>query len=164
MTAFAILASAVLAGGCVSPTLSAAQIDALHAKRYEASPDAVFTATSNALIDLGYHVALTDSDGGILAAERRQDPSILEHAAVLALTTLITLGQAPALAPPAYFTMCVIVSEDGAPEASVVRFEVYRNGDQIEEQQRMEELFLRIERRLLIVGELWNEPVDPGAP
>jgi hypothetical protein len=102
--------------GCGSAPLGPAQLDVLHSRHYDAPPDVTFTATANALIDMGYHISVTDADGGIMRAERRRDPSIAEHSLWLTASTVLTFGHAPMLAPSDYFTMCILV----APEHSAL--------------------------------------------
>jgi hypothetical protein len=143
---------AVCSGGCASPRLGSAQLDALHTRRYDAPTEATFNATANALIDMGYHIGVTDADGGVLSATRRRDPSIAEHALWLTVSTTLTLGHAPTLAPPDYFIMCVLVAPDGVRPRSVVRFETFKNGRLVDEEKRFDELWARIERRLLTSG------------
>jgi hypothetical protein len=156
-------------GGCASPMLGPAQLDALHTRQYDAPAVATFNATANALIDMGYHIGVTDADGGILTAARRRDPSIAEHALWLTLSTTLTLGRAPMLAPPDYFIMCVLVAPESARPRSIVRFETFKNGRLVGEEKRWDELWARIERRLLTMGYVLPDlradaaPASPGA-
>jgi hypothetical protein len=153
---------AACSGGCASHELGPAQLDALHTRRYDAPAEATFNATANALIDMGYHIGVTDADGGVLAASRRRDPSVAEHALWLTVSTAVTFGQAPTLAPPDYFIMCVLVAPDSNRPRSIVRFETFKNGRLVEEEKRFDELWARIDRRLLTMGyvlpELRDEP------
>jgi hypothetical protein len=139
-------------GGCVSPGLGPAQLDALHTRQYDAPVEATFNATANALIDMGYHIGVTDADGGILAAALRRDPSIAEHALWLTVTTMVSVGHSPMLAPSEYFIMCVLVAPDSDRPRSIVRFETFKNGRLVDEEERWNELWARIERRLLTMG------------
>jgi hypothetical protein len=149
-------------GGCASPVLGPAQLDALHTRQYDAPADATFNATANALIDMGYHIGVTDADGGVLAAARRRDPSIAEHALWLTLSTTLTLGRAPMLAPPDYFIMCVLVAPEPSRPRSIVRFETFKNGRLVGEEKRFDELWARIDRRLLTAGyALPDQQADP---
>jgi hypothetical protein len=132
--------------------LSPAQLDALHTRRYDAPAEATFNATANALIDMGYHIGVTDADGGILAAARRRDPSVAEHALWLTVSTAVTFGRAPMLAPSDYFIMCVLVAPDSNRPRSIVRFETFKNGRLVDEEKRVDELWARIDRRLLTAG------------
>ncbi|MHC4274615.1 MAG: DUF3604 domain-containing protein, partial [Planctomycetota bacterium] len=138
--------------GAFGARLSPAQLDALHTRRYDAPADATFNATANALIDMGYHIGVTDADGGILAAARRRDPSVAEHALWLTVSTAVTFGRAPMLAPSDYFIMCVLVAPDAHRPRSIVRFETFKNGRLVDEEKRFEELWARIDRRLLTMG------------
>jgi hypothetical protein len=150
--AIALALLVACSGGCASPMLGPAQLDALHTRQYDAPTEATFNATANALIDMGYHIGVTDADGGVLAAARRRDPSIAEHALWLTLSTTLTLGRAPMLAPPDYFIMCVLVAPDSSRPRSVVRFETFKNGRLVGEEKRFDELWARIDRRLLTAG------------
>jgi hypothetical protein len=150
-------------GGCASPLLGPAQLDALHTRQYDAPAEATFNATANALIDMGYHIGVTDADGGILAASRRRDPSIAEHALWLTVSTTLTFGRAPMLAPPDYFIMCVLVAPESARPRSIVRFETFKNGRLVGEEKRFDELWARIDRRLLTMGcALPDREADPA--
>jgi hypothetical protein len=150
--AIALVVLAACNGGCASPRLGSAQLDALHTRRYDAPTEATFNATANALIDMGYHIGVTDADGGILAAALRRDPSIAEHALWLTVSMTLTLGHAATFAPPDYFIMCVLVAPDSGRPRSVVRFETFKNGRLVDEEERWDELWARIDRRLLTAG------------
>jgi hypothetical protein len=155
---------AACGGGCASPELGPAQLDALHTHRYDAPEEATFSAAANALIDMGYHIGVTDADGGVLAAARRRDPSVAEHALWLTVSTAVTLGRAPMLAPSDYFIMCVLVAPDAGRPRTVVRFETFKNGRLVDEEKRLDELWARIERRLLTAGYVPpDSEADPGA-
>jgi hypothetical protein len=56
------------------------------------------------------------------------------------------------LAPSDYFTMCILVAPEHSAERSVVRYEVFKNGWAVEEEKRLDELWIRIDRRLLTMG------------
>ena len=150
--AIALALLVACSSGCASRALGPAQLDALHTRQYDAPTEATFNATANALIDMGYHLGVTDADGGVLAAARRRDPSVAEHALWLTLSTTLTLGHAPMLAPPDYFIMCVLVAPDSARPRSIVRFETFKNGRLVGEEKRFDELWARIDRRLLTMA------------
>jgi len=141
-----------MAGGCASQSpivaMSPTQQDALQVRDLDASPDRAFSAAANTLVNAGYTIQLTDGEGGLLTAYRREDPSIARHAATLTVTTLITLGQAPMLARPYYFSVCVqVLPRPGG--LSSVRICLYGHNDLKVEEAIIDDLWIQMQRDLL---------------
>jgi hypothetical protein len=147
--------------GCTSSssTLSPTQQDALQTRVVEGSTDRAFAAAADALIDAGYTVEVTDGEGGLLTGMRREDASVAEHAAVLMLSALVSLGQSAVLAPPDRYAVCVqVLPRTGG--LSSVRIRCYGLGGAEAERRETGQLWTLMQRHVLI-----SEPVapEPGA-
>lgn len=145
----------LLASGCASHSpivsMSPTQQDALQVRDLDAPPERVFSAAANTLVNAGYTILLTDGEGGLLTGYRREDPSIARHAATLTISTLITLGQAPMLASPYYFSVCVQVLPRPGNLASV-RICLYGHNDLTAEGAIIDDLWIQMQRDLLARG------------
>lgn len=150
--ALVLLTVCLGSGGCVSRSpmvgMSPTQQDALQVRELDAPPDRAFSAATNTLVNAGYTILLTDGEGGLLTAFRREDPSVARHAATLTLSTLITLGQAPMLAEPYFFSVCVqVLPRPG--NLSSVRICLYGHGDLKAEEAIIDDLWIQMQRELL---------------
>ena len=150
--AHAALALILFAGGCASQSpivaMTPTQQDALQVRELDAPPDRAFSAAANTLVNAGYTIELTDGEGGLLTAFRREDPSVARHVATLTITTIITLGQAPMLASPYYFGVCVQVLPRPGNLASV-RICLYGHDDLKTEEAIIDDLWIQMQRELL---------------
>jgi hypothetical protein len=147
-----LLAMVPLLGACAthSPMVAMSPVrqDALQVRDIDAPPSKTFSAATNALVNAGYTIQVTDGEGGLLTAWRREDPSIAKHAAVLTLTTLLTLGHAPTTAPPSYYATCVQILP--RPNGlSQVRICLYGHANLKQEEALIDDLWISIQRDLL---------------
>lgn len=142
----------LLLAGCASQSpivsISPTQQDAIQVRDLDAPPDRAFSAAANTLVNAGYTILLTDGEGGLLTAYRREDPSIARHTATLTISTLITLGQAPMLAEPYFFSVCVQVLPRPGNLASV-RICLYGHNDLKVEEAIIDDLWIQMQRDLL---------------
>jgi hypothetical protein len=147
--ALVVLAAGFLAGCAARPPMTITQLNALEIRDIDAGPPAVFDAVSNAVIDAGYTVEVTDAEGGLLSAVRREDPSVAEHAAVLTITTLLSLGHAPMTAQPRFFAVCAQVSPRPGGLASV-RIRAFNPDGSAGDPKVVEEIWGLTQRRILM--------------
>lgn len=149
---FPIATLALLPAGCATQSpmvaMSPVRQDALQVRDLDAPMPRAFAAATNALVNAGYTIEVTDGEGGLLTAWRREDPSIAEHAAVLTLTTLLTLGHAPTTAPPHYYAVCMQLLPGTAGRSSV-RICLYGHGNLKTEEALIDDLWISIQRDLL---------------
>jgi hypothetical protein len=146
--------------GCASSSshLTKTQLDALQVRQVEASPDRAFAAATNAVIDAGFTVEVTDGDAGLLTAVRREDPSVVEHAAILTLTTVLTLGHYPSLAPSRLYAVGVqVLPRPGG--LALVRIRPYGHSDLGTDQREITQLWTLMQRQVLI-----RDPVEEPRP
>lgn len=141
--------------GCATPSngLSKTQVDAIQVRDIEASTDRAFAAATNAVLDAGFTVEVTDGEGGLLSAVRREDPSAAEHAAIIAVSTVLTLGQAPTMAKSRLYGVGIqVLPRQGG--LSSVRIRPFGHSSLVEEQKEIQQLWTLMQRQVLI-----KEPV-----
>ena len=148
------LACALLLGCEASPPMTQTQVDALEIREIEAPPDRAYAAASNALLDSGYQLHVSDADAGIITAERRVDPSVATNTAKLLITAILTRGMAAQDQPPDYFGVCVEILPRTA-SATAVRMQTYLNGrvepaDSPASQKTVQELWTLMQRQVLM--------------
>lgn len=146
---------ALVLGGCATTStgLSKTQADAIQVRDIEASTDRAFSAATNAVLDAGFTVEVTDGEGGLLTAVRREDPSVAEHAAILTISTILSLGQAPMMAKSRLYGIGVQVLPRQGGLASV-RIRPFGHDNLVEEQKEIQQLWTLMQRQVLI-----KEPV-----
>lgn len=151
----ALIAAALVlvAPGCCatrSPItrMTSVQQDAIQVRDVEAPPDRVYSAAVGALLDAGYTIEVSDSEGGLLMGIRRHDPSIAEHAIVLAISTYLTYGSAPMPAPPRFRAVCVqVLPRPGG--LSSMRICLYGHANLKREEAIIDDLWILVQRDLL---------------
>ncbi len=137
-------------GGCAAkPPLSPTQMEALQTREVEAGADRAFAAATNAVLDAGYRLRMSDADAGILAAELRQDPAVAANVGVIVATALVTLGHAVADLPPTYHELCVQVMPEGSGR-SKVRIRSYLNASAAHEPEVVEQIWTLMQRQVLM--------------
>ncbi len=147
-----LAALACIHAGCAtsspSAKLSRPQKDVLQVRDVDAPPQRAFAAATSALVNAGYTIGVTDGEGGILTGIRREDPSVAEHVAVIALSTLITLGHGATTAQPHYYAVCVQVMPRPDNLASV-RICLYGHGNLKTEEAIIDDLWIQMQRDVL---------------
>ncbi len=139
-------------GGCTTQSpmvkLTRTQQDALQVRDVDATPQRTFAAATNALVNAGYTIGVTDGEGGLLSASRRVDPSVAEHVAVFTLSALITLGHGATTAEPHYYAVCVqVLPRPG--DLSSVRICLYGHGNLKAEEAIIDDLWIQMQRDIL---------------
>lgn len=150
--ALACVGSFVLAGCAAQPPLTQTQIDALQVREVEVVPDAAFNALSNALLDSGYQVMVSDPDLRILTAQKRIDPAPAADAAVITGTVLLSIFSGRDMVrdlPPEFHAVSAVVGA-GAPGRASVRFQTFVDGHPTTDQARVEELWVLVQRQVLM--------------
>jgi hypothetical protein len=156
----AALLMALVLGACATPLYSKTQLDALEVRDVEAPPDRAFAAASNAVIDASYQVLVSDGDAGLLTAIRREDPSVAEHVAVFTLTTLLSLGHAPADAQPRFFAVCVQVLPRSGDRSSV-RIRTYGPEGAAPDPKTIQQIWTLMQRQVLMKEAARPDPASP---
>lgn len=155
----AIVPAAVLHTGCAgTQRLSPAQADATQVRDVDADPDHAFAAATNAVIDAGFAIGVTDAQAGILSAVRREDPSPATQAAVLTLSTLLT--GAPVMAPPSFYALGVQVLPRANGHASV-RIRPFGHGQPEADRQEIQHLWVLMQRHVILTEPLAPTPDSP---
>ena len=152
-----LLALLLPLAACAGPQYSKAQLDALEIRDTDAPPDRAFAAASNAVLDASYQVLLTDADAGLLTAMRRVDPSVAEHAAVITLSTLLTLGRGPVDAEPNYYALGIQVPPRPGGQSSV-RIRTFGPRGATPNRDTIQQIWTLMERQVLM-----KEPSRPEA-
>jgi hypothetical protein len=128
--------------------MSPVQQDALQVRDIDAPMSRAFSAAANALVNAGYTISITDGDGGLLVAWRREDPSAARQVATVTLTALLSFGTAPMLAESYHYSACVQVLPRPNGLASV-RICLYGHGDLKAEEAIIDDLWIQMQREVL---------------
>ena len=149
----AVIACAALVSGCgpARHNFSATQLSGFQTREVPAGAEQAFDAASGALMDSGYTITLTDRDAGLITAAQREAAAVAEDAAVLILSTILTMGHAPMMAPDTYHVVCVqvIPTQSGR---TAVRMQTYVDGTATVNQEQILELWALMERQTLMRG------------
>ncbi len=151
-----LLAPVLAWSGCATQSpmvgMSPTRQDTLQVRDIDAPPRRAFDAASGAIVNAGYTVLVTDGEAGLLSAFRREDPSVAKHAAVITLSTLLTLGHAPMMATPTFYGVCVqVLPRPGG--LSSVRICLYGHGHLKSEEAIIDDLWIQMQRDIL--AETW---------
>ncbi len=137
------------------------QNDALQVREVDVGQDRAFSQATNAMIDAGYQVEVSDSAAGLLTGEKRQDPAVATNVAIILLSAIASRGMFVQDQPPDYHAVCLQITPTG-PGRSSVRFRPFVNGQALSAadpaaQKTVEELWTLMQRQGLM-----KEPPAPG--
>ncbi len=149
--AIAAAAVALSAGGCAAtPALTQSQLNAIETRVVEAAFDETFDAASGALFDAGYIIAMSDRTGGLLTGTQVIEASAWDQ----------FWGASPYAK---HLAISVKVWAESARQ-SLIRIKTQVNGRTKVDQVAINEIWVLMQRQVLMTAPLEPEPEPETAP
>jgi hypothetical protein len=149
IAALSIAVSALVAAGCSSqPAYTQAQLNAIETRVVEAAFDETFNAASGALFDAGYIITMSDRQGGLVTGEQTRKVSGWE-------LWFGTSGYYQGLA-------ATIQVRTANPDRCLVRVKTAVNGQTRVNKEAIDEIWVLMQRQVLMSEPPLLEPATPG--